>query len=317
VEITVDDPVPALALVTSSDGGVYFFSPGFGPYLRGPAAADRAAADPAFALDADKEGARPSDPVRTDARRRVVELPAPEVVVSRPRDETWTAGYLAPFPGLDDLPAVPELATATEGESVTVPAGEGANFASPIAVKVEVDPALSDRIVPVVGTIRCAGYPITAVAADGRSLTVQRVRQTEAICAEPNLPLAVVPSDETPWWLDGTFTGFAGRLPADGGEVWAGDARLFKFTPKDFGADVDQAPGATWSFTTDDGFTRYGAFPTTDFQLPADIDAWLRSPPSADGGADWRVFVPYSGGEALIEFDPDAPPPLSALRAFQ
>jgi hypothetical protein len=138
---------------------------------------------------------------------------------------------------------------------------------------------------------------------------------------QPGLPLGVVPSETTPWWLDGSVTGFVGRLPdtggpTGGGEVWAGSTRLFSFRPVGY-ADMDQAAGVTWSFTTDDGFTRYGAFPDIDFQLPTDLDARLRSPPSATGGADWRVFVPYSGGAALIEFDPEAPPPLSTLRAFQ
>jgi hypothetical protein len=144
--------VPALALVTSADGGVYYFAPGFGPYLRGPTAADRAAPDPAYALDSDKAGPRSSEPVRTDARRRVGTLEAPviDVTGSRPRDETWTAGYLAPFPGLDDIAPVPDLQTTG---TVTLPV-DGITFLAPVAVKVDPDPALSDRIAPLAGTVR-------------------------------------------------------------------------------------------------------------------------------------------------------------------
>jgi hypothetical protein len=311
--------VPALALVTSADGGVYFFAPGLGTYLVGPTAADRAPTDPAFAVDGDPNGPRSTAPVRTDARRRVVAVtaPTPDLAGGRPRDETFSTGFLAPLPGLEDLGpagALPETGTAT----VTVPAEAGVTFLAPVPVRVDPDPALSDRVVPVPDAGRCAGYPITAVSPDGLTVTVELLPQEQEACRDPRLPLAVVPAEATPWWLDGSVTGFVGRLGPEGGQVWGGDAPLFTFVPPAIPAEeVDRSAGATWTFTTDAGFAPYGAFPETDFQLPADIDAWLRTPATEGGEPDWRVFVPYAGGDALIQFNPDSPPPLSTLRAYQ
>ncbi len=309
--------VPALALVTSSDGGVYYFAPGLGTYLVGPTAADRAVPDPAFALDADAQGPRVTAPVRTDARRRAVPLDPPviELLGAKPRDEIFSAGFQAPFPGLGDLPPVPGLVNQ-DVPTVTVAPGAEATFLAPIPVRIEADPALSDRIVPLAGTVPCRGYPITSVSADGRSVTVSLVEQPEAICRDPGLVFGVVPSEATPWWLEGSVTGFIGRLPPAGAEVWGGDALLFTFVPPEF-PDPSAAAGAAWSFTTDAGFAFYAAVPDTDFQFPADIDAWIRTPATATAPADWRVFVPYTGGDGLIQFDPEVPPPLAQLRAYQ
>lgn len=305
------DSVASLALVAATNGSLYYLDGGLGPYLVGPTPADRAPVGPAFPVDAELSGpAVSSDLARTDIGIRGSEATFPRIDVpegARPLDEGWTLAYLRQLPGVPDVGRFEGIA----GDS-TLEAPANTSFLEPLAVQASADPRLADRLVPVtIGEEICEGFPVIEVQAGLLRVDLQSLANTEG-CFEPTLPLRLLPPLDEPWWIASDSLGFLGRLPAgtEPASVVVGDALQFTFT-----APVEPpVAGATFDFATTDGFRFYGA-PGGDFgELPAAVAPYLRAGPGSNRDPDWRVFVVYSGTDALARLFPTAP---DDLKIFQ
>lgn len=307
--------VPSLALIAASDGVVYYLHGGFGSWLVGPTPDDRAPTDPVFPVDAE-----PGPPglvgsvVRIDPGARGTDPALPTIgfpAGSRPRDERWTAGYLAPLPGLERVGRIGSI-----GEDGILWAPAGISFAGEVPVQANAEePRLADRLVPVTGGQEvCEGFPVVevGVAADGRSFV--RVDRTAGFangegCLLDALELDVLPPLEQPFWLDGEVTGFLGRFAAGTPDdrqtrlIAADGIPLFTFTP----AAGEIPPGARWRFTTTDGLAWYGADAEEIGEFPTAMVPWLRSGPRPGRDPVWRVFLTFTGTDSLIALNPAAP----------
>ncbi|HWV36947.1 MAG TPA: hypothetical protein VN033_00555 [Vulgatibacter sp.] len=299
-------PVPALTLVTSSDGAVTYLAGGLGPYLR--ADGSRASPDPVFLVSTSQTGPSASEPTRTDVRRSPAQVQPPVVEVppdARPRSETWTAGFETPLAGFEGVGTVASL----RGDTLRGPADSSRTFLSPLPILAASDPLLADRVVPAspeAGVI-CDGFPVVSVAADGRSLEVDRRApgfDNAPSCELGDNPIAILPPKGLPWTLTGSSTGFVGRVGADPVGVFAGGTLLFRFQAP--AGDVPR--GATFGWQTTQGFGFYRANPDVMGLMPASIASVLAAgTPGVD--PSWRVFVAYSGADAVMRLNPQAPDP--------
>lgn len=285
-----------LVLVNSSDGGITYVSGGLGTRLLGPGTETRRGSDPVFLLSS--EEAPPGlkgEIVRID--RRGVTLPRLDFPPdARPRNEEWTAGFEIPLPGFASVGVVENL----QGNTLSVPERSGLNFLSPLPLVASGDPEAADRVVPLpVGTVRCDGFPISSIAADGKTLQLNREApgfSNSPECLQGQAPLAILSPRSLPWTLQGTVSGFAGRIPADPdleSSVFFGSRLLFGFRPT--AEPVER--GATFTWTTTSGFAFFRQ--QRDLFLPASMAKYQVAAPN-----QWKVAVAYSGSDALLVYDP-------------
>lgn len=297
------DTAPALGLVASSNGSIYYFDGGLGSYLLGPTAADRAPVVPAFPVDGEQTPRGLVQPlVRTDlglpgtaANVPTLEFPAD----ARPIDEGWTLAYQAQLPAFANLGRGEQL-----GADGTLPAPAGVDFTSPLLVQASADPRAADRLVPVTPPeLVCEGFPVVEVQAGLLRVDRAALLNPEG-CLDPSLALRLLPPLDEPWWIASDTRGFVGRLPAEtASSIFVGDALQFVFTA----AAEPPVVGATFDFATTDGFRFYGADPGDFGELPASMQPFLASGPHEKRDPDWRVFVAYSGTDALGRLFPTAP----------
>lgn len=286
--------VRGLTLVTSSDGSVTYVAGGHGTRLLGPSTTRRRGSDPVFLLDGNSavpglEGAI----MRTD--RRGQSLPRLQFPPdAAPRSERWTAGFERPLPGFQNVGIVEAL----DGDTFLLP--QGSSAFGPVPLVASSDPLLADRLVPTGQGADCAGFPIVAIAADGRTLTVDREAPglaNDEACLEGSRPLSVLPGVSVPWTLEGTESGFVGRVPADPERltsVAAGDRLLFRFQPP----EEPMERGATFTWATTSGFSFFRQH-RQDLLLPASIASLAGSTPGR-----FTVVVAYSGSDAIAVFNP-------------
>jgi len=302
------DALPALGLLASSNGSLYYLGGGLGPYLVGPAPDVRAASAPAFLVDG--ESTPPGlvgELIRTDLGP-AAPAAVPEVTVppdASPRDASWLLAHLEPLPGLEEVGRV----SAIDANGI-LRAPAAIDFLAPVAVLADADPRKADRLVPVgFDVTSCEGFPIVEVEADFLRVDLEAPLQNDEGCFEPGLALRILPPLDSPWWVTSSATGFAGRLQgATAGDrpasrVFAGDELQFVFTPP---AEAPPA-GATFEFATTDGFVFYRAAPGDFAELPASVAPVLLAGPRAGRDPDWRVYVAYSGTDSLAVLRPAAP----------
>jgi len=290
-------PLRSLVLVSSSDGGITYVAGGLGTRLVGPGPGARTGSDAVFLLDDDR--AVPGlarEVLRLD--RRGTSLPRILFPLdARPRTETWTAGFEIPLPGLANLGGLPSL----QGDVFRLPSGSRRNFLSPIPVRASADPEEADRLVPVgVLGVECDGFPVVAVEEEGRALRIERPSDfsNPPECLERAPGFSVLPPRGRPWTLEGSATGFVGRLPADEtSAVRVGSRLLFLFAPPQEAVER----GATFEWRTTSGFTFFRQV-RSRLQLPAAMAALPVRPPKR-----WMVVVAYSGSDAIAVIDPTSP----------
>ena len=305
------DAVPALGMVASSNGSIYYLDGGLGPYLVGPTAADRAPVSASF--PADGEQAPPGlvgDLARTDPGLPGTSATIPSIGFppgARPLDERWTLAFQRALPGFDSLGRAEQV--LADG---TLEAPQGASFVAPLLVQADPDPRRADRLVPrAAAGVICEGFPVVAVEAGLLRVDLQALSNPEG-CLDGTLPLQLLPPLDEPWWIESRTSGFLGRLPAgaEASSVFVGDRLQFTFTPP----AEDPVAGATFAFSTTDGFRFFGAGPGNFGELPAAVAPFLAAGPRAGTDPDWRVFIAYSGTDTLARLFPTSP---DAMEFFQ
>lgn len=300
------DNVPEVTLLTSSDGSIYYLSGGLGTYLVGPSPTDRAPSDQVFPVDAQEEGPGLVGGItRSSVGAGVGTTGVISVQVPRgatPRDEAWTAGFETALPGFDNVGTEGDFADST----LPIPADL---LGAAVELQASADPRQADRVVPLpFSGLICQGFPIVEVGPDFVRFDATALENPEG-CFDPALPVSILPPIDAPWILDGTVTGFVGRIPAGAPgarptvSILSGSDLLFLFTPPE--ADVPR--GSTYGFTTTDGFTFYRSTPELVALLPAAVEPFLRTGPQANRDPDWRVFVAYSGSDSLVSLEPEDP----------